>query len=341
MTLGQRTGYLLINLGSPASTSVADVRRYLHEFLSDPLVLDIHPVARWLLLHGVILRRRPARSAAAYQKIWGEDGSPLLVHSEALRAAVAERLDGAPVALAMRYREPSIRGALEALRGAGVEQLVVLPLYPQFALASTRTSQLKVERELAAMGWQPELKSIESFYDHPGYIAAYVERIRPLLNPRPQRVLFSFHGLPERHCTATADPAHCLAKPDCCAAIEEANARCYRAQCFATARAVAARLDLAPSDYEVSFQSRLGRTPWIRPYTDHRLAAMPGEGVTEVVVASPSFVADCLETLEELALRERTAFLAAGGARLDVVPCLNSDPMWADAVVDLLSAAGK
>jgi len=332
------TGLLLCNLGTPAEPTTASVRRYLRQFLADPRVLDIHPVGRWLLLNLIILPLRSSKSAAAYRKIWSERGSPLLWHSQDLVAAVREQLgpDWA-VELGMRYGHPSIGSALEKLRSAGADRVVVFPLYPQYAVSSTGSTVAEVFR-LAARPWSPpSLTFVEAFYDDPGFIEAFAAVGGPILkSAEPDHVLMSFHGLPERHMRKTdATGRHCLAGADCCDRIVSANRNCYRAQCFATARALAGGLGLAEGSWSVSFQSRLGRTPWIHPYTDVVIPRLAAEGRKRLVVFSPAFVADCLETVEEIGMRAKEQFLAAGGEQLTLVPSLNATPAWVDAVVAL------
>jgi protoporphyrin/coproporphyrin ferrochelatase len=328
------TGLLLINLGTPDEPTTPAVRRYLREFLSDPRVIDINPVGRALLLHGVILRTRPAKSAHAYRAVWDPvRGSPLLSHSKDLAAAVAAKLGTAwHVELAMRYGNPSIASGLERLRAAAVDRIVVLPLYPQYAASSTATSVARV-MELASSGWDVmPLDFVPAFYADEGFLGAFEAVTRPVLaEARPDHVLFSFHGLPERQ-IKKSDPSgsHCLASDACCDRITSVNQGCYRAQCYATARALAARLAL--TDYTVCFQSRLGRTPWITPHTDVLLDDLPKKGVKRLAVMCPAFVADCLETLEEIGMRAKDQFKAAGGEELTLVPSLNATPPWVDAV---------
>ncbi len=333
------TGLLLINLGTPDEPRPREVRRYLKQFLSDPRVLDIHPVWRFLLLHLFILPFRPKQSAHAYRKVWSERGSPLLHFSRELAAAVGKRLGAKwKVELGMRYGQPSIASALERLRAAGADDIVVVPLYPQYSSASTGSSVEEVFRLAGKLWVVPNLSFVGPFYDHPGFLDAFAARGAPIIAAeRPDHVLFSFHGLPERHLhKADASGRHCLASPTCCDAIVPQNRHCYRAQCCATARSLAARLDLEPSRWSVSFQSRLGRTPWIRPYTDLVLVELARRGLGRVVVFSPAFVADCLETLEEIGIRGRDAFVAAGGQSLTLVPSLNAGPDWVEAVVQLI-----
>jgi len=333
-------GVLLANLGSPEAPRTPEVRRYLREFLSDPRVLDLPALPRWLLLNLFILPFRPRRSAEAYRKIWTKHGSPLLVHGEGLRRELESRL-ATPVALGMRYGEPSISRGLRDLRGRGADRVVVLPLYPQVASASTGTVLEKVYAE-AGHEWNiPDLITIPAFFDDPGFIAAWEAVGRPVLESMTfDHVLFSFHGLPERQIRkADESGSHCLTHPTCCNAIQFVNRNCYRAQCFATAGHIATALGLPADRYTVSFQSRLGLDPWIKPYTDHLLRGFPEKGVKRLVVFCPAFVADCLETLEEIGLRGRDTFLAAGGKAFAMVPSLNTHPRWVETVVDLVRKA--
>jgi ferrochelatase len=303
-------------------------------------VLDIGPIARKALLELVILPRRPAQSAAAYRKIWTDEGSPLLVHGRALRAAVAERLPEHRVELAMRYGKPSLDSGMSALREAGCSRIVVFPLYPQYASSSTGSTVEKIYAIAAQTDPRPELAVVPPFYGAAGFIDAFASVGEPVLRElEPDHVLMSFHGLPERH-LRKADPAgvHCLQSESCCARVEWINHDCYRAQCFATARALAAKLHLREDRYTVCFQSRLGRTPWIRPFTDEVLVELPRKGVKKLAVFCPAFVADCLETLEEIGIRAKQDFGSAGGEQLRLVPSLNAEPAWVDAVVGLLEA---
>ena len=335
---GARTGLLLINLGTPRSPDPADVRPYLRQFLSDPRVLDMPALARWLLLTFAILPRRPRESGRAYAKIWTDRGSPLLFHGRDLAEKVRQRLGPAVrVALAMRYGEPSIAAGLVAL--AGCERILLAPLYPQYASSSTGSS-LEEAYTRAARSWNtPALAVLPPFYDDPRFLDAFATLGRPVLaDLEPEHVLFSYHGLPKRHCRKS-DPSgtHCLARPDCCARIVAANRSCYRAQCFATTRGLVERLGLDEGETTTTFQSRLGRTPWIRPWTDEELVRLARRGVKRLVVLCPSFVADCLETLEEIGLRARADFRAAGGQELALVPSLNAHPAWVDGLVAMLA----
>ncbi len=333
-------GVLLVNLGTPDSPAVADVRRYLAEFLSDPLVLDIPAPLRWLLLHGVILRRRPARSAEAYAKIWTSAGSPLLVHGRALRDRLTERLavlsgKPVPVALGMRYGSPSLEQAAADLVAQSVQRALVLPLFPQYSRAATGSAEDAVRRACARAGLGEPLVA-GPFFAHPGFIAALCAVARPRLAAvAPDHVLFSYHGLPERQVRRAA-PAHCLARPDCCDAPGDVLPRCYRAQCYATSRALCAALGLEPQRVSTGFQSRLGRTPWVRPYTDELLPQLRTRGVRRLAVLCPAFAADCLETLEEIGLRARDRWRDLGGEDLVLLPSLNAEPAWVEALAEML-----
>ena len=343
MRTGEKKGLLLVNLGTPDNTEVASVRRYLREFLSDPRVVDLPPLGRWLLLNLIILPFRPAKSAEAYRQIWTPEGSPLLVHGRGLAAATAEALgEGWEVALAMRYGNPSIAAGLDALEAAGASEIVLLPLFPQYASSSYGSAVDAVYREAARREVVPPLRVVPPFYDDPGYLEAVAQSVRSLpAAVEADHLLFSFHGVPERH-LRRADPtgAHCLASSDCCARPSPAHRGCYRRHCYQSAAGIAARLSLEPGRWSVAFQSRLGRTPWIRPYTDEAIQALAAQGVRRLAVAVPSFVADCLETLEEIGLRADESFRAAGGESLTLVPSLNSAPGWVEAVAALARGRG-
>jgi ferrochelatase len=326
-----RTGVLLVNLGTPRSPATADVRRYLREFLSDPRVIDIPALPRWLLVNLVIAPFRAPKSAQLYRNIWGADGSPLLANSRVLAAALGDALGSDfAVELGMRYGEPSLAGALARLCGLGVSRIVVTPLFPQYASSSFGSA---LERTLALAAERPHVPALETlpeFFAAPGFIAALAEIARPRLAVfRPDHVLFSYHGVPERQVRATdATGRHCLASPACCDALVAANAHCYRAQCFATTRALTRALGLPAETWSVAFQSRLGRTPWIQPYTDVRLPELARAGVKRLAVLCPSFAADCLETLEEVGIRAAKQWRDVGGEALELVPCANAHPAF-------------
>jgi ferrochelatase len=335
-------GLLLINVGTPTAPETGPVRAYLREFLSDPRVIDIPAIARWLLLNLIILPTRPAKSAAAYRKIWGQDGSPLMVHHLALAQALQDELgDGVLVVPAMRYGAPSIASGLERLKQAGIDRILVLPLYPQYSSAATG-STLEVVFSQAAKLWNvPSLQVLPPFYDDPGFIGAVASQSRPVLERlQPDHVLFSFHGVPERQVKKSDDTgSHCLAKGDCCETIGTQNQYCYRAHCVQTAKLTAAQLGLQPEQWSIAFQSRLGRTPWITPFTDVVIDEMPAKGIKRLAVVSPSFTADCLETLEEIGMRAVADFKAKGGEALELVPSLNAEPVWVEAVARMVRKA--
>ena len=337
-----KRGLLLVNLGTPQSPRPADVGRYLREFLMDEWVLNLPRFARWVLVNVLIVPRRKYASAEAYEKVWTERGSPLLVNLRDLQAEVT-RLGaglGMQVAVGMRYGQPSIRAGLAEL--SDCQDILVMPLYPQYAESSMRSSVEEAERQAVALGLSGKVRFVPAFYDDPGFLDAFAESARERLAGGDfDHVLFSFHGLPESHVRATdrSPPGarHCLATPDCCERICDANRDCYRAQSFSTARALAARLGLSPGAWSVSFQSRLGRQPWIKPYTDFVYRELPLKGVRRLVVVCPSFAADCLETLEEIRIRGSADFRAAGGESLVTADCLNARPTWARAVAAIAS----
>lgn len=335
-----RHGLLLINLGTPDAPRTREVRSYLREFLSDPRVLDMHPLSRFLVLNLFILPFRPRRSAAAYRLIWTDRGSPLLLHGQDLVERLEKRLGAdVQIELAMRYKKPSISSALKRFRKAGIDQIVCLPLFPQYSSAAFGSAVQKLFEEAGKLWNVPSLQVVPPFYDHEGFLDACANEARTTLSELDaDHILMSFHGLPERHISKSEEPGerHCLQLKGCCDAIVLANRNCYRAHCFATARGIAERLDLDSEKYTVSFQSRLGRDPWIRPFTDEVVTELAKKGVRRLAVLSPAFVADCLETLEELAIRAAEDFRAHGGERLELVPSLNSSPAWVDAVVDLV-----
>ena len=336
-----RQGVLLVNLGSPDAPTPRAVRRYLREFLGDPRVLDIPALARWLLLNAVILPTRPRRSAAAYEKIWLPEGSPLVVHGIALRDGLRKELgDDWVVELGMRYGVPSIEGAIERLVAADVERIHVVPLFPQYASASTGSALDAVYSAAAERHNVPPLAVLPSFYGEPGFIRCLAAVARELPEEQlPDHLLISFHGLPERQVRKSdTSGEHCFASAECCDAIGPANRHCYRAHCTATSRALASALRLRPEHWTMSFQSRLGRTPWIRPYTDEVLPELFERGVRKLAVVCPSFVADCLETIEEIGIRGREQWRALGGEDLVLIPCLNAHPLWVTTLAGWIQA---
>lgn len=338
-TVKKRRGLLLINVGTPDSPEPVDVARYLREFLMDGYVIDIPWLWRWIFVHLLIVPRRQHESSALYKTIWTEEGSPLLVHlenlAEGVRAIAGERY---VVETAMRYGRPSILAALERLQKQDLDEIVVFPLYPQYAESSTRTSQEACEKAARRLGMKTRLRFVPAFPTHPGFISAFAHRVQEVWSrEKPDHLLISFHGLPERQLLRTdlSGGKHCLQSANCCDRLIAANRDCYRAQCYATARTLAQAVGISDDRYSVSFQSRLGRTPWIKPYTDVVIAEMAKSGVKNLAVTCPSFVADCLETTEEIGVRAREIFMESGGERFSAISCLNSDPEWIRAAIDL------
>lgn len=323
-------GVLLVNLGTPENSSVPAVRRYLGEFLMDRRVIDLPWLLRRLLVSGLILPLRPRRSARAYSMIWdaaGEhSGSPLLHYSKALHTAVSSVLQ-IPCELAMRYGRPDIPTALQRLREQGVSEVFLIALYPQHA-DSTRTST--IEAVASRLPSDMTLQVLPAFFDQSEYIDVQASIIARNLPTQWDHLLLSYHGLPQRHLTK-ADPtgSHCLQSQDCCQTESSAHTSCYRFQVYRTSQLLMETLGIETSRWSISFQSRLGRLPWITPYTDETLTQLPKRSIKHLVVACPAFVADNLETLEEIGITGRRSFLAAGGESFCLIPCLNADTQWA------------
>lgn len=325
-----KKGVLLINLGSPDSTSVPDVRKYLREFLMDSRVLDTPWPIRWYVVNCAILPKRPTESAKAYQEIWTPEGSPLVVTSRHLQQDLQQRVgDSLTVELAMRYQNPSIKSALLKLQAQGVQDLLVFPLFPHYAMSSFETAVVRTQELAPLIAPGMRIKMASPFYNDPDFIDSLVASASDYLQSDYDHLLFSFHGLPERH-LRKSDPTgnHCLKSPNCCETPSVAHETCYRAQCFATVRAFVEQAKVPPQKFSVSFQSRLGRDPWLTPYTDRELERLPKSGVKKLLVMCPAFVADCLETLEEIAMRGRETFLKAGGETFTQIPCVNEHPRW-------------
>jgi protoporphyrin/coproporphyrin ferrochelatase len=325
-------GVLLVNLGSPDSPSVPDVRRYLREFLMDGRVLDVNWLVRFCIVHFAILPSRPKHSAEAYQKIWIPAGSPLVVTSRNVQVKLQQRVP-VPVELAMRYQHPAIPQAVRNLAQKGVDEVLLIPLFPHYAMSSFETAVERVKEVTAAQAPAMRVQVQPPCFDQPDYIAALVASAQEHLQRGYDHLLFSFHGLPERH-MRKADPTgrHCLASENCCETPSPAHATCYRAQCFKTTAAFVKQAGVPRDKYSISFQSRLGRDPWLKPYTDFEFPRLAERGVKKLLVICPAFVADCLETLEEIGLRGRDSFLAAGGTEFALIPCLNEHPLWLEAL---------
>lgn len=330
--MGKRA-VLLVNLGSPDSTSVSDVRRYLHEFLGDERVID-RPAQPWrsLLVHQLIVPRRAPNSAHAYAQIWDKDGSPLIAISKRVRQKLGDGLGGGtPVYLAMRYGNPSIASVIAQLAADRVEDVLLFPQYPHYAMSSWETVVVKVRQEATRLAPKLRMATVQPFYRDADYIQALHTVSAPYFSQPHDHILFSYHGIPERHLRkADSSHAHCLQSDDCCETCSPAHATCYRAQVLATTRALVAHARIPQGKHSVSFQSRLGREPWLAPYTDHELVRLPKEGKKRLLVICAAFVADCLETIEEIAVEGRDAFLKAGGESFQQIPCLNDHPAYID-----------
>jgi ferrochelatase len=340
--VAELTGVLLAQLGTPASPALPDVRSYLREFLSDPRVIDLPAPARWLLVNLVIAPFRAPRSARAYQAVWTPSGSPLLVNSRALADALARELGaGYRVALGMRYGAPRLADALAELCAAGVSRIVAFPLYPQLAESSTGTAIAAIRAAAAQRSACPPVAVVPPFFVDAGFVEAVAAEARALLaQGRFDHVLFSYHGLPERHVRAADETrAHCLASATCCDAPGAALAHCYRAQCYATTRAVAGALPWPAERATTAFQSRLGPDPWIKPWSDEELPRLAARGAKRLLVLCPSFVADCLETLEEVGIRAHEQWRGLGGEALALAPCVNASPAWVRAAALLVRSA--
>ncbi len=319
---------LLVNLGSPDSPAVPDVRRYLREFLMDGRVIDAPWPIRFGIVHCAILPKRPHVSAEAYRSIWTREGSPLVVISRRVQAALQAQVN-IPVELAMRYQNPSIAAAIGNLARQGIEELLLIPLFPHYAMSSYETAVERVKATLASLAPAMRLRVQPPYYEEPGYVKALSESASDSLKTHFDHLLFSFHGLPERHLKKSDETGcYCLKVKNCCEVPGPAHTTCYRAQCLKTVRAFVRETGLPDGRYSIAFQSRLGRDPWMRPYADKEIERLAQAGVKRLLVICPAFVADCLETIEEIGMRGREAFLHAGGEELRLIPCLNDHPQW-------------
>ncbi|WP_413788823.1 ferrochelatase [Ascidiimonas meishanensis] len=327
--MGIKKGVLLVNLGSPDSPEPKDVKKYLGEFLMDERVIDLPGWLRTFLVKGIILNTRPKKSAKAYKKIWWEEGSPLIVLSERLQNKVKE-ITSVPISLGMRYGKPSIESGLKELHEQGVNEVLLIPLYPQFAMATTETILVLAEEIRKKQFPEMQFTSVPAFYSHPDYVRVLANSIQEYLKDKEwEYILFSYHGIPERHIRKTdITKSHCKIDGLCCKTASPAHQFCYRHQCYETTRQVAAYLELKEGSYSTSFQSRLGFDPWLQPYTDKTVNAFAEKGIKNMAIVTPAFVSDCLETLEEIAMEAREEFEERGGSHFHVVPCLNDDPAW-------------
>lgn len=327
-----KKGVLLVNLGSPDSTKPKDVKRYLDEFLMDPRVIDLPKWARTLLVRGIILNTRPKKSAAAYQKIWWEEGSPLIVISERLQNKVQNYLN-IPVGLAMRYGSLTLKKGLQELVDQGVDNVLVIPLYPQFAMATTETINVKVEELQKEFFPNLQVSSLPAFYNREDYIEVLANSIAESLEGKEyEKILFSYHGVPERHIRKSdISNGNCKMDGKCCfKRNSEQHPFCYRHQCETTTLLVAKKLKLRRSQYATSYQSRLGFDPWLKPYTDRTIERYGKEGMKKMAIVTPAFVSDCLETLEEIAMEGEEIFHEVGGETFITIPCLNDRDDFAE-----------
>ncbi|MCE0724797.1 MULTISPECIES: ferrochelatase [Legionella] len=325
-----KRGLLLINLGTPNSTDTSSVRSYLREFLTDKRVIDLSPLLRYILVYLFILPFRSKRSAQAYQSIWTEQGSPLLLYSQNLVNEVQKEVGSEYIiALGMRYGNPSITTALNQLKQC--ESITILPLYPQYSSAANGSSIAEAMRVLGSWDLFPSIKIISDFFQHPAYLKAQAQTIKTYLREQTH-VLFSYHGIPERQITKSSCKSICT---EACPTLTDSIQKCYRAQCHQSSRLLACELGLSTNSYSTAFQSRLGKTPWIKPYTDHILAELIAKGIKKLVIVCPSFVADCLETLEEIGIRLKKQWLTIGGEELIIVPSMNSEPLWIKAIITI------
>jgi ferrochelatase len=322
-------GALLINLGSPESPNPKDVKKYLGEFLMDERVIDLPKSLRTFLVKGIILNTRPKKSAKAYKKIWWKEGSPLIVLSKRLQKAVQKKVS-IPMGLAMRYGSPSIEEGIKLLVDKGVEEIMLIPLYPQFAMATTETILVLAEEIKNAKYPELEFTVLPPFYNHPDYIRVLSQSIQEDLKDKKwEHLLFSYHGIPERHIRKSdITKSHCKIDKSCCQTASQAHQYCYRHQCFETTRQVAEYLELKEGTYSTSFQSRLGVDPWLQPYTDQTVARFAKKGIKNMAIVTPAFVSDCLETLEEIGMEAAEDFEEKGGEELHVIPCINTRTDW-------------
>lgn len=332
-------GVLLVNLGSPESPTAKDVKPYLDEFLMDKYVIDVPYLLRALLVRGIILRKRPENSAEAYAKIWTDEGSPLIVFSKKMYQKV-EKLVDLPVALAMRYGTMTIEKGLQELKDKGVTEVMLLALYPQYAMASTTTIWALADELVASKFPEMTLTKVPAFYNKPDYIQAQANSFKKHLEGFDyDHLLFSYHGIPKRHIRKTdVTKSHCKIDGSCCNTPSPAHEFCYRHQCFETTKQIVKLLGIPEGKYSQTFQSRLAGDKWLTPYTDVEINKMPKNGIKKLAVVTPAFVADCLETLEEIAMRANEEFIENGGEEFLAIPCMNDEDEWCEVVANWIKA---
>ncbi|MBS1747502.1 MAG: ferrochelatase [Bacteroidetes bacterium] len=327
---------ILMNLGSPDSTDVKDLKNYLTEFLMDERVIDKPYLVRTLLVKGIIVPFRAKKSSEAYQKVWMKEGSPLIVISHQLQQEVQKNFEE-PVELAMRYGNPSAFSVLEKLHKENpqLKEILLLPLYPHYAMSSYETAVKDIQQQHRKKQYSSTLKTIKPFYNNEQYIHALSESIRPYLQQDFDKILFSYHGLPQRHILkGDITGYHCMKVNDCCHVDSPAHQFCYRHQTYMTTELVAKTLNIPKEKIEQTYQSRLGRDPWLLPSTQERLPQLPGEGINKLIVVCPAFVSDCLETLEEIAIQAKDTFFNAGGESFEFIPCMNTQPLWVQTITN-------
>lgn len=338
-----KIGVLLVNLGTPDSPKTGDVRKYLREFLMDGRVIDINPAGRFLLVNGIIAPFRAPNSAKDYKELWTEKGSPIKFFSLEVERKLQDALgDEFVVKLAMRYQSPSVHEKLEELKQIPLEKLIVIPLFPQYASATSGSVHQKVMEELSSWWSIPTVEFVGPFFDRDDFIEAFAANGKKLLDQRSyDHILFSYHGLPERQ-IKKGDPFGVCKLGDCCDSIGPKNYLCYRAQCFATTRLLASALELKEGTYSTCFQSRLGKDPWLQPYTESKIYELRKDGIEHVLVYSPAFVADCLETTMEIGEEYRETWEEEGGKTWDLVPSLNDGDKWVEVLQHVaIEKAGK
>jgi ferrochelatase len=328
----QKTGVLLLQLGTPNSPKTSDVRKYLREFLMDPRVIDVPYLLRQLLVNGIIANFRAPKSAKLYREIWSDQGSPLLIHGNALRDKLRTFLgDEFHVELGMRYQNPSMKEALQKLKATNPDRIILLPLFPQFASSSTGSALEFALKEISSWQYIPDLQVVSSYYTNQDFIQLWAKKAQRFMDQEKyDAYMFTFHGVPWRHIRKSGCSATCQKGPAECPEINNANHFCYRAQCFASARRVIQQLALPREKCVITFQSRLGKDPWLTPYTDYTLEQLAHEGKKKVLVFSMAFVADCLETIHEVSTEYQELFESKGGEKLQLIPSLNSDQGWVE-----------
>jgi ferrochelatase len=335
-----KKGVLLINLGTPDSPSIKDVKKYLREFLMDKHVIDLPYLYRWFLVNVIIANFRAKKSAAIYQQLWTKDGSPLMVFGKKVAELLQDKLDkDYTVKIAMRYQNPSINTSLKELKTLNINNLTVIPLYPQYASSTTKSSIEKVNTELKKINYSPKLRFIENFITNEKFISTFAEIGNKYWKTNQfDKIIFSYHGVPERHILNDCNNGFCQLNESCCATYSSSNKHCYRAQCYETSRLIATKMNLQKENYNVVFQSRLetrARDPWLKPYADLVIADLPKQGVKNVLIFSPSFVADCLETTIEVGEEFKEIFIKNGGERWQLVESLNDHPKWIETLKEI------